>query len=104
MARFLVLYRSHTSADEQRAGATAEQAQAIMDAWAAWGARVGDALIDFGSPTVPTAADPHPAGAISGYSIMSAEDDEALDALLADHPHRSAGTLDVLRLIDMPGA
>ncbi len=102
MKRFLVLYRSQMSAGDQMASATPEEAQESMNEWMAWGAAAGDALIDFGSPTIPTSADPHPGGAIAGYSIMAADDLEALTALLANHPHRAMGTIDVLELIDMP--
>ena len=50
MAKFMVLYRSPVSAEEQMAGATPEQAQAGLDAWNAWGAKAGDSLVDFGTP------------------------------------------------------
>ena len=50
MAKFMVLYRSPVSAEEQMARPTPEQAQAGMDAWNAWGAKAGDSLVDFGTP------------------------------------------------------
>ncbi len=46
MSKFMVLYRSDVSAADQMAGATAEQAQAGMDAWMAWAAKAGEAIVD----------------------------------------------------------
>ena len=45
MARFMVLYLSSTSAREQMANATPEQAQAGMDAWVQWAGKAGDAIV-----------------------------------------------------------
>lgn len=44
MARFMVLYRSSVSAQEQMAGADPAQAQAGMDAWMAWAKEAGEAI------------------------------------------------------------
>lgn len=53
------------------AGSTAEQVEAGMDAWMAWAAAAGDALVDWGVPTMPTSRDdPGPSGWIGGYSIL----------------------------------
>jgi hypothetical protein len=43
MAKFLALYRSSTSAQEQMANVTPEHAQAGMEAWQAWAAMAADA-------------------------------------------------------------
>jgi hypothetical protein len=104
MPNYLILYRSTLPIGEQMAG-TPEEMKAGMDAWMAWGAVTGSHLVDFGSPTMPTSdADPGPAGWIGGYSLMQADNLGALDGLLADHPHKSMGTIEVLELLPMPGS
>jgi hypothetical protein len=103
--KYLILYRSKMTAGEQMSGSTPEEAQAGMDAWMAWGANAGDALVDWGAPTQPTSEDdPGPAGWIGGYSVVQAEDTAALTALLASHPHHQVGTIEVLEMLDMPGS
>jgi hypothetical protein len=105
MQRFLVLYRSKMTAGEQMGASSPEERQAGMDAWMAWAARAGDALVDFGSPTEPTSDDdPGPAGWIGGYSILQAEDAAAVNAILDGHPHSQVGTLEVLQILPMPGS
>ncbi|MBI1378991.1 MAG: hypothetical protein GC157_16150 [Frankiales bacterium] len=105
MEKYLVLYRSTMTAGEQMAAGTPEQRQAGMEAWMAWGASAGDALVDWGSPTQPVSdGDPGPAGWVGGYSILEAEDDDAVQQILAAHPHHEVGTIEVLRLLPMPGS
>jgi YCII-related domain len=105
MSKFLILYRSHRTAGEQMAAGSPEEMQASLDAWMAWGGSAGAHLVDFGSPTMPTTdADPGPDGWIGGYSIMEAADLDELTALLEAHPHRRDGAIEVLQMLDMPGA
>src|SRR5215469_4044535 len=44
MTKFLVLYHSTTSVQEQMASATPEQMKAGMDAWMAWDKKAGSAV------------------------------------------------------------
>ena len=105
MQKFLVLYRSKMSMGEQMAASTPEERQTAMDAWMAWGGGAGEALVEWGVPTQPTSdEDPGPAGWIGGYSILQAEDADAVRAVLASHPHNQVGTIEVLQMLDMPGA
>jgi hypothetical protein len=86
-------------------GSTPEAAKTAMDAWMAWGAGAGAALVDWGSPTQPTSTDdPGPAGWIGGYSIIAADDSAAAQVLLASHPHHEVGTIELLELLPMPGS
>jgi hypothetical protein len=98
MAKFLLLYRSSVSAREQMAAATPEQAQAGMEAWQAWAARAGSAVVDLGAPL---AGDDD----VTGFSILEARSRSALDELVADHPHRQApgAAIDVLEFLELPG-
>ncbi len=105
MQKFLVLYRSRMSVGEQMASTTPEERQASMDAWTAWGAAAGDALVDWGVPTQPTTdEDPGPAGWIGGYSILQAADVPAVRAVLSGHPHNQLGSIEILEMLDMPGS
>lgn len=101
MAKYLVLYRADRPASEQMATMTPEAAQAEMQAWMAWGSRVGERLIEFGEPI----ADNEGVGGsyIGGYSIVSADSSQELADLLADHPHLSAGTIQALEILPVPG-
>jgi hypothetical protein len=108
MTKYLLLYRSSVSAQDQMAGATPEQAQAGMDAWMTWGGKAGPAILDMGSPTqvVATVGDgPSTSGFVGGYSLMEAESTEALTALLDGHPHlmMDGNAIEVCELLPMPG-
>jgi hypothetical protein len=89
--KYLVLY--HASSDTMQAmmSSTPEDMQAIMAAWKAWAERCGDALVEM-SPLGPgrrmtaSSGSPSDMGVVT-YSVVQAEDMEAAQALLADHPH-----------------
>lgn len=97
MPKYLVLYRSPTSAREQMAGATTEQAQAGMEAWQAWAAKAGPAIVDLGAPL--------DGDDVTGFSILQADSRADLDSLLAEHPHRHipGGSIEALEFLPIPG-
>jgi hypothetical protein len=110
MARFIVLYRSPFSAEEQMANADQAQAQAGVEAWMAWAQEAGDAVVDLGMPlgggrhldgsqVGPSDAD------VAGYSILQADSLDDVVRLLQRHPHLMVpeNSLDVLPLLAMPG-
>ncbi|MBV9099291.1 MAG: hypothetical protein JO079_14660 [Frankiaceae bacterium] len=108
MPKYLVLYRSSATPEEQMSSGTPEQAQEGMALWMKWFEKTGPALIDFGSPvgkaqTLPGRADT--GLPIGGYSIIEADSPEAAGKLLDDHPHLHApdATLEVLEFLPMPG-
>jgi hypothetical protein len=108
MTKFMVLYRSATSAREQMASGTPEQAQAGMDAWMAWAAKAGDAIVDLGAPLADAAhVGPGSAGDsdhVTGFSILQAESADALTGILDGHPHlQMGGSIEVLEFLSMPG-
>lgn len=108
MTKYLLLYRSTVSAQDEMANATPEQAQAGMDAWMVWGAKAGSAITDMGSPTqtVATIGDgPTASGVVGGYSLMEAETTEALSVLLDGHPHLMVpgNAIEVCELLPTPG-
>lgn len=110
MTKFVVLYRSAVPAREQMAGATREQAQAGMDAWMAWAAKAGDAIVDLGAPLAPAAqvgagASPGHASNIAGFSVLQAESVDAVTAILDGHPHLEMpdSSIEVLELLPTMG-
>ncbi len=71
-------------------------------AWSVWRHSVGDAVVDFGGPTIPI---PGGAGSdLAGYSIVQAESLDALDEVFEANPHRSqGGTIEFHEIVAMPG-
>src|SRR5437868_2670644 len=110
MAKYIVLYRSATSPDEQMGSASPEEAQAGMQAWMDWAGKAGSSLVDLGSPlsSVATvgkgdAASQH----IGGFSILEADSKDAVTKLLDGHPHfmmPADATIEVLEFLPIPGA
>ena len=104
MAKFLVLYRAKTTATEQMAAGTPEQAQAGMDAWMTWAQRAGDAVVDLGAPLAVVESGGDAGDPIGGYSILQADDAEALAKVLDGPPHAAmGGTIEILEFLAMPG-
>ena len=110
MARFMVVYRSNVSAQEQMANADPAKAQAGMDAWMAWAKEADEAIVDLGMPlsggrrldgsqAVPSDTD------VAGYSILQAESLDEVVTILDRHPHLvvPGNSLDVLPILAMPG-
>jgi len=110
MAKFLVLYNSKMSAAEVMANATPEEAKAGMDAWLAWAAKAGDAVVDLGVPLgsgnhLEDGSASETSNEASGWSILQADSLDAVTGLLEDHPHLHVpgNTIDVLEFLPMPG-
>ena len=69
-----------------------EQMQEIMGRWMAWAGKVGDGMVDFGTPLANgvrvTAEGTSPSEReVAGYSIIEAADMDAALALAQAHPH-----------------
>ena len=104
MAKYLLLYRADASAAQQMAEQTPEAGQAEMEAWMAWAGRVGDAMVDLGSPCMSVASvGGGSTSDVAGYSLVEADSTDAATALLEGHPHLKMGTIDVLELLAIPG-
>lgn len=110
MKRFLVLYQSAASAEEQMARATPEQAKAGMDAWMAWAGKAASAIVDLGAPLgagqhVESASRSAGATQIRGYSVLQAGSGDEVVRLLEGHPHlmMPGASIEVLEALPMPG-
>lgn len=107
MAKYLVLYRASISAQEQMASGQPEQAQAGMELWMQWAGKAGSAIVDMGSPlqsvtTVGTTGLP----LVGGFSVLEADNVDALKEILEDHPHfhtPGESGIEVLEFLPIPG-
>jgi hypothetical protein len=108
MTKFMIFYRAPMTAREQMTAGTPEQAQAGMAEWMAWAGKAGPAIVDMGSPldAVSGVGTPVPAAGhvIGGYSILQADSEEELAAVLEGHPHLAwGGTIEVHEILPAPG-
>ena len=83
---------SDVSAEDQMKNANPDEMKKGMEPWMAWFQKVGTAIVDQGAPLgndmhVTKAGSSKAKAHIGGYSILQAEDMEAVQVLLADHPH-----------------
>ncbi len=108
MSKFIVLYTSDASSEEQ-VQQSADGGETEMREWMAWGEKTGPALLDFGAPLhngrhLGSAGVQASTAKVTGYSFIEAADADAAVALLAEHPHLKNGDIEVLEAFDMtPG-
>ena len=74
------------------AGSTPEQMEEGMKPWMAWVEKIGDGLVDLGTPLaggqkLSTSGSSPSDKSVTGYSILPAEDMEGAKAMLSGHPH-----------------
>jgi hypothetical protein len=107
VSRFLVLYRAPVSAREQMEFATPEQRQTGMELWRAWADKAGSALVDQGAPLGDgvMVGDSEAHNDIAGFSILDADSQQTVVALLRDHPHfhTPGGRIEVHEMLRPPG-
>jgi hypothetical protein len=95
--RFLLLYKGPTTPPD-----------ASHAAWPDWFNRIGDALVDVGSPMQngqSVRGDGSARGSaesLNGYSIIEAPDMEAAQALLENHPLFEAGDEYTIEIYEVP--
>ncbi len=91
MSKFVFIYHAPATPAEATPP-TPEQMQAVMGEWTAWAGRVGDGMVDFGTPLADgvrvTASGTEPSSRdVTGYTIIEAADRDAAVALAEGHPH-----------------
>ena len=110
MAKFLFIYHAPTSPADAAPADPAEM-EAVMGQWMDWAGRVGDGLVDFGTPldhgmqVTPEGTSPS-TREVAGYSIIEAADMDAALALAQGHPHLnmpSGCTIEVHESLPVPG-
>ena len=112
MNKYLVLYKSTASSQEQMANATPEQMKEGMAAWKAWATKAAGSLVEMGSPlgsslrVANNGSISDGSKELSGYSIMQAKSGSDLVKHLEDHPHFMApgATIEIHEMMAMPGA
>jgi len=93
MKKFIIIYHAPDEAVAQMGSATPEQQAEGMKPWFAWKDRVGDKLVDFGTPLwggtrlMPDGTAQSSTKEVSGYSILQARDMDEAKTLLIGHPH-----------------
>lgn len=111
MTKYLLLYVSSVSAEDQMANASPEEGQAGMEAWNAWAGRVGSAIVDFGAPvqasgTVGATGGGLESGGryVGGFSILEADSADALRGLIQDHPHLmlDGASIEFFEFLELP--
>ena len=108
MTKFIMVYKGEaTPMDEM----TEEQGKAVMDAWGAWMGKVGDGLVDVGSPfgggaSVSDDGSEGTAADLTAYSIVEAADLAAAKAMTGGHPYFSEGkgsySIEIFELLPVP--
>jgi hypothetical protein len=91
MTKFVYIYHAPTMPADATPPSP-EQMEAVMSEWNAWAGKVGDGLVDFGTPLaggVRVTKDGTSASEreVAGYTIIEAPDMDAALALAKDHPH-----------------
>jgi hypothetical protein len=97
MPRYLLLYSGPPTPPD-----------ATHEGWPEWFSKIGDALVDLGSPT-PNGFVLHADGSTSdqprrlnGYGIVEADDRRAVVDLLRDHPLLAAGSEYTIEVFEAP--
>lgn len=91
MSKYVFVYHAPTTPAEA-APPTPEQMEVVMGEWNAWAGKVGDGMLDFGTPlaggvrVTPEGTQPSTREVV-GYSIIEASDLDAAVALAQAHPH-----------------
>lgn len=97
MKKFIVIYHATPEALAQMSGKTPEEFQEGMKPWFAWKEKLGDQLIDLGSPLfggialIADGSDEASKKEVAGYSIIAAENMDEAKELLKGHPHFEYG-------------
>ena len=92
MSKFVFIYHAPMTPAEASPPSPEDMA-AVMGEWNAWAAKVGNGMIDFGTP-LANGVRVSPGGTtapsqreVAGYSIIEAEDLDAAVELAKQHPH-----------------
>lgn len=93
MKKFLVLYSAPAEAMAMMANATDEQKMEGMKPWMAWQEKMGEHLLEMGSPLMhghqvnPDGSGGNSSNDITGYSMVQAPNIDEAKSMLKDHPH-----------------
>ncbi len=91
MTKYVFIYHAPTTPADATPPSP-EQMESVMGAWNDWAGRVGDGLLDFGTPLaggvrVSNDGNSPSTREVAGYSILEAPDLDAALELAKNHPH-----------------
>lgn len=92
MKKFIALYYNTSGAHQPSPELTPEQVQQMMAPWGVWKAKLGDQLVEMGSPLAPASSSENgdswspSKNFVTGYSIVSANNMAEAHKLFVDHP------------------
>lgn len=109
MNKYMLLYLTPVSAEDQMQNTDPEAGKKMMDMWMAWFGKCGDAIVDGGVPlgkamNVSQTGKSKGDSKVGGYSIMQAENMETVEGLLDGHPHLTmpGASVEILEMLSMP--
>lgn len=101
MANYLLVYKGGNPP------ASAEEGQAVMQAWMGWFGQLGESVVDGGNPTTlsrtiaPGGATSEGGSGVTGYSVISANSLDEATQKASGCPHLQAGgTVEVYETIN----
>jgi hypothetical protein len=107
MKKFMILYMAPVAAEEQM-NVSPEEMKKGMEPWLAWFKKQGKAIVDNGGPLgkgmhFDKAGNSKGKLQVTGYTIVQAEDMEAVKAMVKGHPHfmLPKASIEVLELMPM---
>jgi hypothetical protein len=91
LKKFMVLYMAPVSAEAQM-NVSPEEMKKGMEPWLAWFKKAGKTLVDAGTPLGNSMHFTKRGGSkgkteVTGYSIVQAENMDAVKAMITDNPH-----------------
>jgi hypothetical protein len=108
MSKYIMIYKGEAT---DTADMTEEQAGEVMAEWGAWMGKVGNALVDIGSPlgegisVIDDGSTATPVS-LSGYSIVEADSLSAARDLASGHPYLSEGAgnfaIEIFEMMPVP--
>lgn len=108
MSQYMLVYKGEATDMSEM---TQDEVMTVMGKWRVWMENVGTALTDVGSPfgdgtSVVDDGSSGTASALTGYSIVEADDMAAAQALSVGHPFLSEGAgnfaIDIFELMPVP--
>ena len=87
MSKFVLLYEGGSMPQTPEAG------EKVRDAWIAWFANAGSAILDAGNAFDESAAvgATLPNSGVNGYTLVEGDSLTGVAAMIGDHPHLAAG-------------
>jgi hypothetical protein len=107
MKKFMILYQAPVAA-EQQMNVSPEEMKKGMEPWNVWFKKYGKCIVDMGAPLgkgmhFSKRGSSKGKTELTGYTIVQAEDMDAVKAMVEGHPHfmLPKSTIEVLEIMPM---